>query len=77
MLDQSYRGFKQVGKEKREQQNEKSTTRHVENGRCGHEERHRGDYIPCAIVEREHVSISAMRIIQHVATQAQLGVWEV
>jgi hypothetical protein len=51
LLYQRDRGFKQVGKEKRQQQNEEGTPRHVEDSRRDHEERHGGNYIPSTIVE--------------------------
>ncbi len=44
-------GLKQVGKEKREQQDEEGAARHIDNNHREHEERHGGDYIPSTVVK--------------------------
>jgi hypothetical protein len=45
------RGFEQVGKKKRQQQNQKRTARDVEDNARDREERHGRNYIPRTIVE--------------------------
>jgi hypothetical protein len=50
-LHQRDGGSDQVGKEKREQQNEKGAARDVEDSRRQQKKRYGGDYIPRTIIE--------------------------
>src|SRR5262249_8529717 len=56
-LNKCHRRFEQVGKKKREYQNEESAARQIENSRRDQEDCHRGDYISRSVVNGQHADI--------------------
>jgi hypothetical protein len=52
--------FEQIGKEKRQQQNEESAARQIEDGDRGQEQSYSGDHVARAIVNPEHGCLSSI-----------------